>query len=142
MTMPPPLSLDLRSRILKAYLAGEGSFVRLAERFGVGEASVNRIVRLHRRTGKLEPLPHGGGQTPLIGMDDLEALADLVQSHADATVVELTRAWNKRRRPRVTPSSMLRALHRFGFTPKKRASPRAKPSARTSKRSAKSSRSS
>ncbi len=45
MTVPPPLSLDLRSRILEAYLAGEGSFVRLAERFGVGEASVNRIGR-------------------------------------------------------------------------------------------------
>ncbi len=47
MPVPPPLSLDLRSRILKAYLAGEGYFVRLAERFGVGEASVSRIVRLH-----------------------------------------------------------------------------------------------
>jgi transposase len=138
--MSVPLSLDLRSRILKAYLAGEGSFTRLAARFGVGEASVNRILRLHRETGKVEPRPHGGGQTPLIGPDDAEALAELVQSHPDGTIDELTAAWNKRMRPKVTHSSMLRALHRFGFTPKERPSRRARPSARKSKKNAKRSR--
>lgn len=139
--VPPPLSLDLRARILKAYLAGDGFFVRLAERFGAGEASVHRIVRLHRETGKLEPRPDGGGQEPLIGLEDLEALAELVRSRANATVDELTRAWNERRRPTVTRSSILFALHRFGFIPKERVSRRPKPSGRTSKRRAKSSKS-
>lgn len=139
--VPVPLSVDLRSRILKAYLAGEGSFTQLAARFGVGEASVNRILRLHRETGKVEPRPHGGGQAPLIGPDDAEALADIVRSNPDGTVDELTAAWNKRMRPKVTRSSMLRALHRFGFTPKKRPSRRAKPSARKSRRNAQPSRS-
>ena len=33
----------------------------LAERFRVGEASVNRYVNRARRTGKVEPDPPGGG---------------------------------------------------------------------------------
>ena len=60
------LSLDLRRRIIDAYDNGEGTQARLARRFKVGKATVERLVRLRRETGSVEPRPHGGGTGPLI----------------------------------------------------------------------------
>jgi transposase len=47
-------SLDLRRRIVAAYLsANSGTHRQTAMIFGVGEATVSRLLRLHRETGDL-----------------------------------------------------------------------------------------
>lgn len=48
--MPAPLSNDLRIRIAEARAQD-----------AVGRASVDRVLRLVRETGSVEPAPHGGG---------------------------------------------------------------------------------
>lgn len=46
------IPIAVRRKIVEAYQSGlSGSFVETAEFFGVGEASVNRLIRLHRETG-------------------------------------------------------------------------------------------
>ncbi len=40
--MPEAYPLELRERVVAAYERGEGSFVTIAEKFQVGEATVNR----------------------------------------------------------------------------------------------------
>lgn len=138
--MTSPLSLDLRRRVVAAYLAGEGSYAEIAVRFGIGEASVSRLLRRFRNTESLEPDPHGGGNPARIGPDDVSIVAEIVAANPDGTVAELAQAWTARTRRPISRSSMLRALRRFGFTLKKRPStPRSK-SARKSKRSGRVSR--
>ena len=112
--------IELRIRVVAAYEAGAGSYPEIAARFHVGEASVKRWVRLHRRNGDVAPTPKGGGTPSMIGLSDLEAaLAEV----PDATAGELTAAFNRRRarHQRVHVSSIKRALHRHGYVVKKNA---------------------
>lgn len=49
--MPTFYSNDLRLRIARAYLAGEGTRAEIAERFHVSPASVDRFVRRNPKGG-------------------------------------------------------------------------------------------
>jgi transposase len=52
------ISVELRQRIVDAYTRGlSGTYEQTAELFGVGRATVNRILALLRRTGGVRGLP-------------------------------------------------------------------------------------
>lgn len=73
--MGKSLSNDLRQRVVEAYERGEGTQPQIAERFGVGEASVRRWVALKRKTGGLEPkVADRYGQAPEIEVANLRVL--------------------------------------------------------------------
>lgn len=118
--MPRPLSTDLRARIVAAYERGEGTYQEIAERFGVGEASVSRLLRRRRERDDLAPEPHGGGNPPLIPEELMGALIDLVAEAPDRTVEELCDEWKKRHGVRPSRSSMTRSLGRAGITRKRK----------------------
>jgi transposase len=82
-------SQDLRRRVVDAVVRKEGSIRQVAERFAVSLSFVVRLLQLHRRTGSVEPRPHGGGRRPALGPDELDRLAELVRERPDATLGEL-----------------------------------------------------
>jgi transposase len=135
--MSTAASLDLRRRVVEAYLAGDGTYEEIAEQFGVGEASVSRWLRIHRQTGDVAPRPHAGGVRPLIADDELDLLVELVRAMPDATAEELAAEWAARYGAELSRSSMQRALVRAGFTWKKNDSVRARANARSNLRAAK-----
>ncbi|PNJ91652.1 helix-turn-helix domain-containing protein, partial [Cylindrospermopsis raciborskii] len=53
--MPKPYSIDLRNRVIVAWVAQEGSQRQLAERFKVSLSFVRNLVRRYRETGQVEP---------------------------------------------------------------------------------------
>jgi transposase-like protein len=112
--------IELRVRVVRAYESGSGTYPQIAAQFEVGEASVRRWVRLHRRAGDVSPTPKGGGTPSIITLADLEAALAVVR---DATAGELTAEFNRRhsRRERVHVSSIKRALGRHGYVVKKSA---------------------
>ena len=55
-----PIPMKLREAVLQARDQG-CSYKETAELLGIGYATVNRILRLHRETKSLEPRPRGGG---------------------------------------------------------------------------------
>lgn len=55
-------SIDLRQRVVNAYDAIKDSQKEIADRFAVSYFWVLKILRQHRLTESIEPLPHGGGQ--------------------------------------------------------------------------------
>lgn len=118
--MASPLSLDLRERIFRAYIAKEGGYGTLAKRFSVDLKSVRRIVAKARETGSCAPLPHGGGFPPTISDEELPALRELVAASPDSTAQELADEWSRRRGKVTHRSSMVRALSRAGLSTKKR----------------------
>lgn len=127
--------LELRDRVVRTYLAGEGSYAEVGERFDVGVASVKRWVRLKRELGRVTPKPKAGGTPSTIETDELEAI---VEKLGDPTAREITAEFNRQRRgsTRVHVSSMKRALHRCGYVVKKNAAGRWSVCGRMSSKSA------
>ena len=133
--MAPPLSLDLRKRIVAAYEKNEGTYGELAERFQVGEATVSRLLRRHRERGDLRPNGYAGGQPPRIPQEQYDILLELVAEKPDRTVAELSTEWRKRIGVRLSRSAMQRTLVKAGLSRKKSVSARRSSSGRTSRRS-------
>ena len=113
----------LRTRVVVAYEAGEGSYATIALQFQLGPATVKRWVAQQRREGHIRPQPKAGGTASVITSADLEAL---LVALGDPTAGELTATYNRRRRgrARVHVSSMKRALHRHDYVVKKNAAGR------------------
>ncbi|OBU77498.1 helix-turn-helix domain-containing protein [Cylindrospermopsis raciborskii S07] len=65
--MPKPYSIDLRNRVIVAWVAQEGSQRQLAERFKVSLSFVRNLVRRYRETGQVEPKQCGGYEKPIKG---------------------------------------------------------------------------
>lgn len=114
--------MDLRQRIIAAWQEREGTWKELAERFGVGEATVDRLVARFRRTGSVAPAPHGGGQSHRIPEEDLPVVRRLLEATPDITIEELAGAFRRESGKRVSRATMGRAVARLGYTRKKRPS--------------------
>jgi transposase len=113
-------SLDLRTKILTAYLHKEGSIRQLAQRFKVSARFVGKLVIRFRHTGSSAPKPHGGGNPPRIDHSKYALLTALVQQHPDATLKELCCSFQERVDVTVSKSSMQRTLVKLQLTRKKR----------------------
>ena len=137
--MGAPISKDLRERVVAAYKAGRGTYREIAELFGVGEASVDRWLRLARENDDVEAAPHGGGTPAKVPAEKYPELARLVAEKPDRTVVEIRDEWERRQGVDLSRSAMQRALLKAGFTWKKNAFVRQSKTGRKSRRSASSS---
>jgi transposase len=131
------LSIDLRQRIIAAWQGQEGTWKELADRFGVGEATVDRLVARFRKSGSVAPDPHGGGQPALIPDEQLPVVRRLLDATPDITVAELAERYRCEVGLRVSRSTMSRTVARLGYTRKKRPSSARSATARASRRSGK-----
>lgn len=117
--MPAPLPIELRERIVRAYFEHDLTKAEVAELFNVGEATVTRLLARNRR-GSLEPDRAPGGRPKLGPMHD-EWLRTELEADPYLSSYELAERFNRRfSAERVHRSSILRAMHRLGFTHKKR----------------------
>ena len=133
--MSKPLSTDLRERVVGAYLRGEGTYEEIAKRFGIGEASVSRLLARYRATKTVDPEPHGGGQPALVPVEKYPVLKALIAEQADRTVEELRAIWQKRFKVKLSRSAMQRAVLKAGLRWKKNGSGRRNSSGPMSSRS-------
>jgi transposase len=133
--MTEPYPVELRTRVVAAYEAGEGSYPVIASLFSLGEATVRRWVSLYRKDGDVSPRRNPRGRKAKVSKRELCALLDEM---GDANAGELTAAFNRERRGanRIHVSTMKRALHRNGFVVKKRGGARSNSFGPTSSRSA------
>lgn len=112
------IGIELRRRIVDAYNSGRcGSYEQTAELFGVGRATVSRLLRRHRETGDVKALPVGGNYPRQIDLDWLREHADKVP---DARLVDRIDAWEEISGRRVASSTMSVAMRAIGWTHKKR----------------------
>ena len=122
--MGAPISIAMRNAILRA--RERGLSYEETPQLGVGYATVNRVLRLQRETGSIEPRPHSGGNlSPITGVEQVAILLRaLVAAMPDATAAEFAEALKRGAAVVTSVSSVQRALHRLGFSRKKRASSR------------------
>lgn len=106
--------MELRRRIVEAYERKEGTYFELAQRFGVGEATVYRLLKLKREQGTVKP-----GAPTGVTEEELPEFVRLVNELPNATLEQLKEAWVLRSRRPLSRSSIVRALRRAGITRKK-----------------------
>lgn len=111
--------MDLRERVVATYERGDRTIPEVAREFKVGEATLNRWLRLRRETGFLAPRPHRGGTPAKITEDHLGAFKVLVDQAPDKTHVELSEAVLERMGITVSSRSVGRTLERMEYSFKK-----------------------
>ncbi|MCB9789151.1 MAG: helix-turn-helix domain-containing protein [Deltaproteobacteria bacterium] len=122
--------------MVRAYDEGEGTYREVAERFGVGEATVSRWLRLQRVTGALEPLKTKRGFPSMLTPAVLELLLGVLEERPDLTRPELAERVVARGGPPMSPATVGRALKRLGWSRKKKGSEPARWTRTASRRSA------
>jgi len=113
---------ELRETIIRAFHERGLSYEEIASLLAIGRATVSRVLRRHRETGSVAPRPRGGGNVSPIHGKVAEHLVALITRQPDLSVPELVVKLQQRTGIRTSRSSVLRALHRLGYTRKKRAS--------------------
>ena len=126
--------MDLRQRIVDAYLHGEGSSRDLAERFGVANSTVCVLTNQLEVRGTLQPLPNRGResfwQAPQKAM-----LRAVFEAKTDATLEQMAEALAPKLKRSFHTSAISRGLQRLNVTRKKKTSTPASATRPRSKRS-------
>ena len=112
-------SVDLRQKIVDIYQSESISQRQLAQRFGVAKSFVIKLLKQYRETGDIRPLPHGGGAKLKVTPQQLEILAELIETHNDATLEELCQMFQEKTNVIVSRSTMGRMSQRLNLTVKK-----------------------
>ena len=113
------VSVDLRQRVVDSYLRGEGSYVAVATRFCVGEASVARWVKQYRETGSLAPKSGPRGYPAVLSGENLEKLKALVAEERGRDQAELVALMWQRHEIKTSTSAISRALIKHRISRKK-----------------------
>ena len=111
------ISYDLRRQIVEAYRTGlTPTYEATAEMFGVGRATVSRLLRRYRQTGDVRPKPRGGDLRRAV---DLQWLDEHARKEPDARLVDRIEAYEQHSGRRVSVTAMWSALTAIGWTHKK-----------------------
>src|SRR4051794_23235932 len=128
------LSIDLRKRLVEAYRSKRsGTYAATAMLFGVGEATVSRLLRRFRETGDVRYKPKGGNNPRRV---DLNWLRQHLAANPDARLVDRIEAWKEHTGKGVSLGSMWLAVRACGWTHKKKRWSRGSKTDQTSKPSA------
>ncbi len=128
--MKKPISLDLRERIVAAYVGQEGTREEVAKRFKVSVGMVKKLLAQQNRTGDLRPRYRFCGRKARLEPEHGESMRQLVEREPDVTLEEI--------KQRLGLGCTIGAIHwvlsRLGLTYKKRRSMRPSKTGRTSPR--------
>jgi transposase len=86
--MPPPLSNDLRKRIIESKLRGDTEDMIALEK-EVGKSTVTKLWSLYRETGSYAPRPNPRGRKPALSLEELELVRASIVQRPDITLAEL-----------------------------------------------------
>lgn len=113
-----PYSLDLRQKIIDAYIQGEDSIRGLASRFKVARSFVQKLIKRYQTQNTIEPLPSGKGFVSKLEKHK-SAIAKFVEEDNDATLEELCQKLYETTGLKVSQSAMCRFLKKLNLTLKK-----------------------
>lgn len=112
-------SLDLRRKIVEAYLGGQGSMQQMAEQFNVARSFVQKLVKRYQDEGTLEAKPRGGNVAPKLAPEHWPVVQELVEADNDATLAELCQRVEERTGVRISISVLCRLLQKLELPRKK-----------------------
>jgi len=86
--MPPPLSNDLRKRIIESKLRGDTEDTIALEK-EVSKSTVTKLWSLYRETGSYVSRPNPRGRKPALSLEELELVRASIVGRPDITLAEL-----------------------------------------------------
>jgi transposase len=93
-----------------------GAIEEIASIFNVHSSYVYELLRQRRDTSDLAPLPHGGGASAKLEATERLVLAELIAEHPEATLAQLRELIGKKKRVRVSVSTVWRWLEALTLT--------------------------
>lgn len=114
-----PYSIDFREKVIKAYEQGDTSIRKLATRFDVSKAFVQRLLKQKKMKGHVQPEKQGGSLKSALHGHAVQ-LAKMVEQYPDATLSEYCEHWGETHGSWVSTSTMCRALKKQQLTLKKK----------------------
>ncbi len=115
-----PYSMDLRERVVAACDAREGTREQIAERFGVSDRWIRKLLQRRRETDSLAPLPRNPGRKRELNDRQMQRLGRLIQKRPDATLKQLRKSLGVK----ISISALDRAIRALNMTLKKNRSSR------------------
>jgi len=85
-------SIEFRKKIVKAYEQGDTSVRKVAQRFDVSKAFVQKILKQKQTTGHLQP-KKPGGSLPSVLHSSTTKLIEMVEKYPDSTLSEYCEYW-------------------------------------------------
>lgn len=117
--MPTAYSTDLRTRVINAWNAKEGTQAQLAERFKVSLSFVKRVLRRYRTSGQTEAKPRGATLAPTIHGVALKEVQSWIEHKPDILLKELCEQLEVHQGMKVSQPTMCRAVQRLKMPRKK-----------------------
>ncbi len=114
-----PYSIDFRAKVVKAYERGDTSIRKLAAKFDVSKAFVQRLLKQKKLTGHVQPQKQGGSVKSKLDECSTQ-LAQMVENCPDFTLSEYCEYWGETYHQWFSTSTMCRALQKEQLTLKKR----------------------
>ncbi len=114
-----PYPLELWQRIVEAVDQQLGSIEEIGSIFQVHASYIYKLLRQRRERHDLAPLPHGGGARAKLAAEERQVLVEMVAAQPDATLDELRQGIEKKKRLRVSLSTVWRWVADLGLTRKK-----------------------
>ena len=111
-------SVDLREKIVAAHIEKNISIRKVAHIFSVSKSLVLKLVKQQKVEGTLQSKSREKPQFSHLTNADIE-LRELVESHPDATLLELCELFADKTGNWVGRSAMCRALQKLGLNRKK-----------------------
>ena len=117
--MPVAYSTDLRTRVIEAWTAKEGTQAQLAERFKVSQSFVKRVLSRYRSSGQTEAKPRGATLAPTIDEELLKLVQSWIERKPDIHLDELCEQLEVHQGIKVSQPTMCRAVQRLRMPRKK-----------------------
>ncbi|WP_445115925.1 helix-turn-helix domain-containing protein [Acinetobacter sp. WZC-1] len=114
------LSSDLRVRAVKAY-ERNGNKSQVCRTFNIARTTLDDWIKLKSETGSLEQKSWVRGKTP--GIKDLDEFRLFLEQTSFNTLKELIPLYEQRFGQPILYERLRRAVHKVGWTHKKRVSP-------------------
>ena len=112
-------SVDLRRKVVQACERGTASQAEVAQFFGVSVSFVEKLLRLHRRTGALEPDRRRAGRPAQIDAATCTQVQRWLEEQNDLTLAELAERLEAQCGLCVSLSCVWRLMHRLHMRRKK-----------------------
>ena len=83
-----PYLIEFRQKIVKAYEQGDTSIRKVAARFDVSKAFVQKLLKQKQTTGHIQPKKQGGSLKSVLQSRTTE-LTEMVEKYPDRTCVRI-----------------------------------------------------
>lgn len=113
-------SLDLRQKIVDAYVEGNISQRQLAKQFRVALSFIEKLLKQHRETGSIAPKQRTEQTPTKLNTEQLTVLEQLVEENNDATLDELRYQLEQKTGILIGRSTIDRMLTKLNLTVKKK----------------------